>query len=48
MVRKIFIYMSEEVKKMKPGSKLSSPSIEAEEAGSMVAAAFFQKEPQAE
>ncbi|XP_010925954.1 auxin response factor 18 [Elaeis guineensis] len=32
MVRKIFIYTSEEVKKMKPRSKLSSPSIEAEEA----------------
>ncbi|KAG1330450.1 Auxin response factor 11 [Cocos nucifera] len=32
MVRKIFIYTAAEVKKMKPGSKLSSPSIEAEEA----------------
>lgn len=48
MVRKIFIYTSEEVKKMKPGRKISSPSIELEEAGGMVAAAFFQKETHAE
>ncbi|XP_026666308.1 auxin response factor 1-like isoform X2 [Phoenix dactylifera] len=49
MARKIFIYASEEVKKMKPGSKLSAPpSTEAEEADGVVDAAFFQEEPQAE
>lgn len=49
MVRKIFIYTSEEVKKMKPGFKLSAPSsTEAEEGDSRVAANFSQEERQAE
>ncbi|XP_010915982.1 auxin response factor 11 [Elaeis guineensis] len=49
MVRKIFIYTSEEVKKMKPKSKLSAaPSAEAEEAGgTLVDAAFIPNEPKA-
>ncbi|XP_008783166.1 auxin response factor 9-like [Phoenix dactylifera] len=48
MVRKMFIYTSEEVRKMKPKSKFSGPSADAEEAGTRVDAAFIQKEPKAE
>lgn len=49
MVRKIFIYTSEEVKKMKPRCKLSAaPSAEAEEARTRVDAACIQKQPKAE
>jgi len=44
IVKKIFIYTSEEVKKMKPDSKFPSPSCAEDEGGSDNAAAFV-KEP---
>ncbi|KAJ0963115.1 hypothetical protein J5N97_028237 [Dioscorea zingiberensis] len=48
MVRKIFIYTSEEVKKMKPRSKLHVPATESQETGGLVAAVALQKEPKSE
>ncbi|KAH7658048.1 auxin response factor protein [Dioscorea alata] len=48
MVRKIFIYTSEEVKKMKPRSKLHISTIESQETGDSVAAVALEKEPKTE
>lgn len=48
MVRKIFIYTSEEVKKMKPRSKLHISAIESQETGDSVAAVALEKEPKTE